>query len=417
MPAAFSYAGTVHGTVKNGTTGKIAAGVQVILIQLQGGMQPVADTKSDGQGQFSFDNPLLGKQPMLVRAVYGEVNFHQPVPPGTTDVTVEVFDPSPDAKTISVVSHIVVLQPNGSTLTVGEEYSIKNESKPPVAYFRTDGNFEFALPEGTQLQQAAAWGPAGMPVVQATIDKSKNRYAVAYAFRPGENGVRYSYQLPYAGNTAALKLPTVYPGAKLLVVAPPGVQISGDGLQAGGQEQGMNVYGRDSVAAGTAYTIDVSGTASASNAGNGGGDAMAQGGDQPQVSVQQIPGRLDVLKWPLIAGFLGVFALGAILLARKPVTMQVAAGIPEPRGTRKNHDPAPHSAIQAATRATTAGVAAKSASQGLAEIDSAIGVSLDSLKDQIFRLELRRQAGTISEADYATERARAEEILRNLLRG
>ena len=75
-------AGTVHGAVKNGTTGKPAAGVQVILIQLQGGMQPVANTQSDAKGQFTFDNPSLGAQPMLVRAVYRGINFHQPVPPG-----------------------------------------------------------------------------------------------------------------------------------------------------------------------------------------------------------------------------------------------------------------------------------------------------------------------------------------------
>ena len=49
--------GPLHGTVKNGTTGKPAAGVEVILIQLQGGMQPVAKHKTDAQGQFTFDNP------------------------------------------------------------------------------------------------------------------------------------------------------------------------------------------------------------------------------------------------------------------------------------------------------------------------------------------------------------------------
>jgi 5-hydroxyisourate hydrolase-like protein (transthyretin family) len=42
-----ALAGTVSGIVTNGTTGKPAAGVDVILIQLQGGMQPVANTKTD----------------------------------------------------------------------------------------------------------------------------------------------------------------------------------------------------------------------------------------------------------------------------------------------------------------------------------------------------------------------------------
>jgi hypothetical protein len=42
---------------------------------------------------------------------------------------------------------------------------------------------------------------------------------------------------------------------------------------------------------------------------------------------------------------------------------------------------------------------------------------MDALKDTLFRLELRRQAGTISEDEYKQERARAEKILRDLVRG
>jgi hypothetical protein len=409
--AAQAKAGTVHGTVKNSTVGKPAAGIEVILIQLQAGMQQVANTKTDGSGQFSFDHPTLGVQPMLVRVVFKGVNFHQPVPPGKSDIQVEVFEPTPDAKTIVVPSHIVILQPNGTSLTVGEEYSINNNSTPPKAYFRADGNFEFALPEKAQIQQAAAWGPSGMPVVQATIDKTKNRYAIAYAFRPGESGMRYSYELPYAGNAATVRLPTVYPGARLLVLAPPTVQVVGDGLQPGGQEQGMNIYGRDSVPAGTEFALNVSGTAPpAGSRGDTGQEAQA--GAPAGVTVQQIPGRLDVLKWPLICGFIGLFALGAILLARKPVVAVAGVGgtavdLAEPSS------PGAKKVVAVQAGGSTMGAAAPT----LADMDAVVGLSLDSLKDQIFRLELRRQAGTISEEDYAQERARAEKVLRDLVRG
>jgi hypothetical protein len=409
-PWLVAQAGTVHGTVKNGTTGKPGAGVEVILIQLQGGMQPVSNSKTDAQGQFTFDNPSLGTQPMLIRAVYRGVNFHQPVPPGKSEVEVEVFEPTPDAGTVTIPTHIVILQPNGSNLIVGEEYSVRNDSNPKKAYFRADGNFEFAVPDKAQLQQAAAWGPSGMPVVQATIDKTKNHYAIAYAFRPGESGVRYSYELPYAGNAATLKFPTMYPGAKLLVLAAPTMQISGEGLEPGGQEQGMNIYGRDGLPANSVFSVSVSGTAPPPK-----GDA--DGGSQSQeqqggvvagpVTVQQIPGRLDVLKWPLIVGFLGLFALGAILLVRKPV-MAVAGGAPYEaanRPAKSEKSGVPRSAVTAPP------------SSSLADVDAAVGVSLDSLKDQIFRLELRRQAGTISEEEYAQERARTEKVLRDLVRG
>ena len=83
-PLAIAEAGTVHGTVMNGTTGKPAAGIELTLVQLQGGMQEIAHSKSGAQGEFTFDHPGLGAQPMLVRAVYHGINFNRAVPPGTS---------------------------------------------------------------------------------------------------------------------------------------------------------------------------------------------------------------------------------------------------------------------------------------------------------------------------------------------
>src|SRR5712691_9902050 len=423
-PLATAEAGTVHGTVMNGTTGKTAAGIELVLIRLQGGMQEVAHSKSDAQGGFTFEHAGLGAQPMLVRAVYHGINFNHAVPPGTTTAQVDIYEPSKDVKTLNVPSHVVIFQPNGATLNVGEEYQIENKSQPPVAYFRSDGTFDFALPEKGQLQQVTAAGPAGMPVVQVPINKKNNHYSVAFAFRPGDNSVRYSYELPYPGNTATIKIPTIYPGGRLVVVAPPSVQISGDGLTPGGQEQGMNLYGRQDVPAGTLVAVSVSGTAPAPDANAGaeqgqqggqqGRDAQQGGGESSGVSIQQVPGRLDVLKWPLIAGFVCVFALGAILLARKPV---VAVAGPAPLEDEITHAKKPKKSRPGASISPSAPATPTNGAASLAEVDAAIGTSLDGLKERLFRLELRHQAGTISEEEYAQERARAEKVLRDLVRG
>ncbi len=50
-------------------------------------------------------------------------------------------------------------------------------------------------------------------------------------------------------------------------------------------------------------------------------------------------------------------------------------------------------------------------------VNAAVATSLEYLKDQLFRLELRHQAGTIPDEEYASERARAEKVLRDLVRG
>jgi hypothetical protein len=258
-----------------------------------------------------------------------------------------------------------------------------------------------------------------MPVVQLPIDKKNNRYSIAFAFRPGENSVRYSYELPYTGNAATVKIPTIYPGGRLLVVAPPSVQISGDGLAPGGQEQGMNLYGRQDVPAGTLVAVSVSGTAPAPDANAGaeqgqqGRDAQQGGGEAASANIQRVPGRLDILKWPLIAGFVCVFVLLAILLARKPV-VAIAGPLPveeEIPAAKQMKSMSSVPSVPSAAKAPTNGAAS------LAEVDAAIGASLDGLKEGLFRLELRRQAGTISEEEYAQERARAEKVLRDLVRG
>jgi hypothetical protein len=417
-------AGTVRGTVRNGTTGQPAAGVDLTLVQPMGGMQELAHAKSGAQGEFTFDNPNLGAQPMLVRATYHGIHFNQMVPPGSSTVQVDVFEPSKDAKTINVPVHVVVFQPNGTSLTVGEEYQIENKSQPPQAYYRSEGNFDFTLPEKGQLQQVSAAGPAGMPVVQLPIDKKNNRYSIAYAFRPGESSVRLSYELPYAGNTASVKIPTVYPGGRLLVVAPPSVQVSGDGLQAGGQEQGMNLYGRQDVPAGALVAVNVSGAAPppGPDQGQQGRDAQQGGGETSGVNIQAVPGRLDTLKWPLLGVFAVVFGLFAYMLARKPVVVVSGPGAAaeELPASKKPKKSVPQAAPASASTHASSPVPAATPSNGpssLAEVDATIGTSLDALKERLFRLELRHQAGTISEEEYSRERTQAEKILRDLVRG
>jgi hypothetical protein len=426
-------AGTLQGTVRNGTTGQAAAGVDVILIQLQGGMQPVGNTKTDAQGHFEFTHPQIGAGPMLVRAVYRGVNYHEPVPPGKTTADIQVFEPTDKAGTFAIPARAVILQPNGSDLLVGEEYSIENKTQPPMAYFHQNGSFVFALPDGAELSQVSAAGASGMPVVQGTIDKGKGLEAIDFPFRPGESNVRVSYKVPYAGNETKLRISSPYAVVRLAVFAPPGVTVTGDGFAPAGQEQGFNAYMRESVAANTPLTVKVSGTApmqsSSQGGGAGGGNGMPAGGgagsagsqdpsvnsraesagDAATATATTIPARLDSLKWILVGGFAAIFALGFVYLLRRP---QVAAATAGSTVTDALEVPAPKRTAKSSSTSSSA-----SAANVAGEVDREVRGSLDELKDSLFRLELRRQAGTISEEDYARERERIDATLRNLVRG
>src|SRR5207245_2881771 len=111
----------------------VAAGVDVILIQLQAGMETVANTKTDAQGRYQLEHASIGLQPMLVRVNYRGVNFHQALPPGRNIADVEVFEQTTNASAMQVASRVIVLQPEGAQLVVGEEYAVENHSKPPAS--------------------------------------------------------------------------------------------------------------------------------------------------------------------------------------------------------------------------------------------------------------------------------------------
>jgi hypothetical protein len=400
---------TFTGTVHNGTTGKLGANVDVVLLSLQNDMQSVANTKTDAQGKFQLNYTPTGQMPLLVRVIYKGMFFHGMLPPGVSTVDVQIFEPSTNPSTVQMPTRLIVFQPIGSALTVAEIYTFQNSSTPPLTYFKADGNFEFQIPDGAQKMQIAAQGPERMSTAQGTIDRGKNRYAIAYAFRPGDSAVNLQYELPYAGNKTTVHFGTIYAADKVVIFAPPSVSISSSGFQPAGSEQGMSVYTRDAIPTGSSFEVSVSGTAPPPSTADqqGQGDPSAQGRDAG-TAVAAVPPRLDALKWILLAGFGSIFLLGAAFLFRKPAPV-VAAAAPSAQPTP--------STFQGAAVSPTQIFSGAAATQSLGAVDREVGTSLDQLKDMLFRLELRHQAGTISEQEYVEQRARAEKTIRDLVKG
>jgi hypothetical protein len=315
----------------------------------------------------------------------------------------------------------VIFQPQESKLLGAEEYTVDNGSQPAAAYFRTEGNFDFAIPTDATLGQVSTTTSMGMAIKQASIDKGKGRFSIAYAFRPGQTNVRLSYDLPYPNNSATVKLPVSYSTAKLLVVVPPGVTVTGDGLNSAGEEQGMMVYTHDPLPAKSLLTVNLSGVPTA----GAGADQGQQGGQEGNSRQDQgpeviaAPSRLDDFKWYLFAGLAALFAMGALMLSRKQVI--VASG-PEDENVPSAAKPAkPASQSKSKKASPTAGgpstTAPVNSSNAAQQVANHVTTSMESLKEQIFRLELRRQAGTITEEDYAREKARFDQLLRDMVQG
>ncbi len=89
--ASAAYAGTVHGTVINRTTGKPTPGIPVTLLNPTAGMVEVGSATSDAQGQFTVTSDKIGTGPILIRATYHDNSINTFLPPGRPEVEVEIY--------------------------------------------------------------------------------------------------------------------------------------------------------------------------------------------------------------------------------------------------------------------------------------------------------------------------------------
>ena len=433
--SAAAHAGTLSGTVINRSTGKATPNIDLTLLSPTQGMRELGSSRSDAQGHFTVTNDAIGTAPVLVRATYHDVSYNTFAPPGRPNVEVEIYELSKDIKTVSIANHIIIFQPGNDKLIGAEEYVVRNASQPPQAYFRNEGNFEFTIPEKATLQQVSTVNASGMSVQQASIDKGKGHIAIAYPFRPGDTSIRLSYEMPYSASATSLKLTAVYPGVNTLVAVPPGVTVTGEGLTAAGQQEGMFLFTHEPLAAKASFTVKLSGVAAPQAAAAGAGDGQGAGqGGMPQEGnsrtqtqdVQAVPGRLNEFKWPLLILLLAGFAGLAILLSRKQVVVVQgpadevdipASPAAQKKSAKAKPTPAPAPARAPAPDASTTSASAAVLAASVASVNAQVNSSLETLKDDVFRLELRKQAGTISDEDYAREKTRVEKLLRDLVRG
>jgi hypothetical protein len=201
------------------------------------------------------------------------------------------------------------------------------------------------------------------------------------------------------------------------------MQISSPGFNAAGTEQGFNVFSKDSVKAGTGFDIAINGTAPPSSEQSAsappdqvnGRDSGSDSG--PGATVQAAPARLDNDKWILLGGLAAIFAVGVGILFRQPVLAEVSVPAtptsPGPRANKVKRTAQPKPSAPAPVPASKSTAEVPLADKIQQEVDT----NLESLKDSLLRMELRRQAGTISDEEYARERGRAEQLLRELVQG
>jgi hypothetical protein len=396
---------TLKGTVTNGTTGKPAAGDDVVLINLGQGMDEAGRTKTDAQGKFSFNVPDAGA-PHLIRVIHQGATYHTMAPPGTTAVSPEVYDVAKKVDGVSVVADLMYLQAGQGQLGVNRLFAVDNNSKPPRTQL-SDRDFQFYLPVDAEIDQAQAQTAGGQWVNATPVPQTeKGRYAFIFPLRPGTTQFQISYHLPYNGSAKVDPKP-LYPMEHLVVILPQSIQFSAaqpqfyQDKQPPDQPKAIAKVAAN-IQPGQALSFSISGTGMLQdqNAGaeSGGGgvssgteaaDSRPGGGLGPPIDA---PDPLEKYRWYILGGFAAILAAGAFYIAKRPQTAAVpdivSADVDLPKASR-----APEVAVPKRS-----------------------GLLLEALKEELFELEVEHKQGRISQQEYAKAKAALDQTLDRALK-
>lgn len=127
-------AGTIRGRVLNGSQhGAVVACAEVVLrVQIDKQFVAVAETTTDEQGMFHFDDvPVVPEAIYLPGANHGDVHYPGPrvrlLPDQpTVDVEVTVFDSETNRNPLVIRRHEIVVRPEPGLLKVTESLQVEN---------------------------------------------------------------------------------------------------------------------------------------------------------------------------------------------------------------------------------------------------------------------------------------------------
>lgn len=413
----------ITGTVTNKTNGKPAAGDQVVLIQLQQGMQESTRTTTDAHGHFSLEVPDDGIH--LVRVTHEKAAYFQPVQPDQHTVTVTVYDAAPSVAGVGTGVEELHIEATPTELHVVEVLQVLNNSAPPRTQFGPDG-YEFYLPKGSLIGRTGAITQGGMPVQTPAVPRSDpGHYSFLFPLRPGETQFGIAYTMPYTGSytftpqltstvkTFAVLLPSsmkVTPGLGSLLARQPG-------------KPGTQTLIAQDVPAGNGPQFTVSGTGTMPDASSGGNAGAGPNGAGPNASTANPAPNSDAsaptvsnsplaggrglnepldetgdrdpwakYKWWILSGLALLLAAAAGFLLRKP------SGLAE--------------APAAASGSAPPGAGSIPPQPGLSHHDA----TLSALKEELFLLETERLQQHISESEYRGLKSAMELVLGRVLR-
>lgn len=214
---------TIHGNVKNGTTGKPESGHQVILFTAAGD-QARATTNDNGDFQINSGKDSSPHSLAILQVIHKGVEYSQAVRPGR-ETNLNVYEPSSEVKGITGYLSILQFQVKGKLLQVTELHALSNESNPPTT--RVDSNnLVLSVPDGAQIRPATVSGPDGgttkLPLI--AVAGRKGQYRIEFPIKPGLTKYAISYEVPYSGDLV-FRRQVQYPVKRVGVIVPESMHL------------------------------------------------------------------------------------------------------------------------------------------------------------------------------------------------
>jgi hypothetical protein len=302
-------------------------------------------------------------------------------------------------------------QAQGNQLQGIRLFAVNNPSDPPRTQ-ANEQNFEFYLPEGSEIDQTMAMTANGQPINSPAIpQKEKNRYAFNFPLRPGETQFQVVYHLPYSGQLS-INPKSLYATQHFVVMLPKSMQFTADSgaafqpMQDPRQSDAI-VEVISKTQAGQPLGFKIAGTGTLAEAKEDAEGAPSPVGGE-QASAPQAQGRdsrpggglgppsdapdpLEKYRWPILGCFAVLLAAGAFYIASRSKTATVQDFASDSELVNIPRPPAP--------------------SRG-----GSSNVLLEALKEELFQLEVEHKQGGMSQPEYEKAKAALDQTLERALK-
>jgi len=259
--------GSITGKVTNGSGGSLPSSLVITLhgfVNSDETVNLVTNLRPDGSYAFS-DVPLESGIALIVSTEYAKTSYYSVMGnyDGSTtkfDLPITIYDTTTDASSISADRlHIFFDFSKTDLVQVIEIYIISNSSDKAVVAAEGQPILTYTLPVGASNLQFET-GSIGSPYLSAD-----NGFGDPTSILPGASSYQlmFAFDLPY-GKRLEVKQPLNVKVASVIVMAPDGLQVTGEQLTNQGtrdvQGTSYGMYSGQDLASGDILTFNLSGS-------------------------------------------------------------------------------------------------------------------------------------------------------------